>query len=92
MVLEIIPLENGYKIKGELSKKTLPKFRRIIQKAFLSTEHVTLDIDSLTSIDRNGVNALALLHNRALLKGKTFQIVGLENLKILEQIKGIDAA
>lgn len=92
MVLKITCFENKFKIEGELSKNTLPQFRQAFRTAFLETDQLTLDINSLIRIDRYGVNALAKLHNEAILKGKVLRIIGLNNPEIFAEINKIDAA
>ena len=53
---------------------------------------MTINIQNVTSIDRYGVNALAQLHNEALVKGKKLSIIGMGSDDLYEHFKTEESA
>lgn len=92
MVLEISDCDNCYKIKGNLTKKNLYTFQHTFKNIFDEVEHLTINIEDLNSIDREGVSAIAKLHNTAITKKKKLTIIGLGCKELYQHIKTNDAA
>lgn len=92
MVLEITNCDNCYNIKGNLTQKNLDAFQHTFQNIFDKIEHLTINIEGLDSIDRDGVCAITKLHNRAISKNKKLTIVGLGCKELLDHIKTHNAA
>jgi len=92
MVLEISNCDNCYKIKGDLTKKNLAVFQHAFKNIFDKIEDLTINIESLDSIDRDGVSAIAKLHNSAISKNKKLTIVGLGCKELIDHIKTHSAA
>ena len=92
MVLEISNCDNCYKIFGDLTKKNLSVFQHTFSNVYNNLDHVTINIEGLTSIDRDGVRAIAKLHNLALSNNKKLTIIGLGCKELYQHFKSIDAA
>ncbi len=92
MVLEISNCDNCFKIKGNLTKKNLHTFRHTFKNIFDKIDHLTINIEGLNSIDREGVSAITKLHNTAITNNKKLTIVGLGCKELYQHIKTHDAA
>jgi len=92
MVLEISNCDNCYKLKGSLTENNLQTFIRTFKDVFNKINHLTIDIEGLNSIDREGVNMLTRIHNEALANKKKLTIIGLGNKELYEHFKSNDAA
>ncbi|MTE26368.1 MULTISPECIES: STAS domain-containing protein [Winogradskyella] len=77
MDLQITNYNNRFQIKGTLNKLNLKTFHAHFSNIFDKLDDVLLDIESVESIDRAGVMALARLHNESITKSKRLSIVGL---------------
>jgi len=92
MVLEISNCDNCYKIKGNLIKENLNVFQHTFKNIFDKIEEITINIEGINSIDRDGVSAITKLHNAAISKNKKLTIIGLGCKELLEHIKTHSAA
>lgn len=92
MVLEISNCDNCYKIKGSLTKENLKAFQHTFKNIFSKVDELTINIEGLDSIDRDGVSAITKLHNKAISKNKKLTIVGLGCKELLDHIKTHNAA
>jgi anti-anti-sigma regulatory factor len=91
MVLEITNSNDFYKIKGNLNKSNLHIFQSTFQNIFDKLDSLIINIEGVESIDREGVNVIAKLHNESLSKQKKLSIIGL-GCKELYQHFSSDAA
>ena len=92
MVLEISNEHDFFKIKGELTRKSLPLFKETFRNIFDKLDSVILSIEGLKGIDRYGVNAIAQLHNEALNSKKKLSIIGLGHKEVFHHFSENDAA
>ncbi len=92
MVLEISNCDNCYKIVGHLTKKNLNTFQHTFKNVFEKLEHLTINIEGLRGIDRDGVRAIASLHNEALSQKKKMTIIGLGCKELYQHFESNDAA
>lgn len=92
MVLEIKNCDNCYKVKGQLTKFNLEIFNRAFQDIFETNDELTISIEDVKAIDRYGVNAIAKLHNQAIVLGKKLYIIGLGNKELYDEFRTTDAA
>jgi len=92
MVLEISNCDNCYNIIGSLTQQNLYIFQTAFQDIFETTEILTISIEGLIDIDREGVSAITKLHNEALTNQKKLIIIGLGNKELYEHFKSNDAA
>ena len=77
MTLEITNTNNFFEIKGVLNKFNIHVFEEAFKNIFEKVNSLTICIREIEKIDRYGVNALAKLHNQALVNNKSLTINGL---------------
>ncbi|MBT8270754.1 MAG: hypothetical protein HKO90_10935 [Flavobacteriaceae bacterium] len=77
MVLNINKHNQIFTVSGVLNGVSSSKFIETFHKAFLDHDSLEIHVDHLKITDREGVNALAKLHNEALALGKKLKIIGL---------------
>lgn len=92
MVLEISNCDNCYKIKGHLTKENINVFQHTFKNIFSKADELTINIEGLDSIDRDGVSAITKLHNKAISNNKKLTIIGLGCKELLDHIKTYNAA
>ena len=92
MTLEISYYNNHYTLKGALEKSNIKTFVKHFAGIFEKNDSVTLNIESLQSIDRTGVMALAKLHNESITKNKKLSIIGLGCKDLYEHFKSENSA
>ncbi len=76
MDLEITNYNNRFHIKGTLNKLNLKTFNAHFSNIFEKLDDIHINIESVKSIDRAGVMALARLHNESITKSKRLSIIG----------------
>ena len=77
MDLQITNHDNLFQVSGTLNKFNIHQFKKEFSNIFDKQNALIISIENVTSIDRYGVNALAQLHNEALVKGKKLSIIGM---------------
>jgi anti-anti-sigma regulatory factor len=87
MDLQITSYNNRYKIKGSLNKLNITTFNDYFTNIFDKLDEILLDIESVESIDRAGVMALARLHNESIVKSKRLSIIGLGCKELYQHFK-----
>jgi anti-anti-sigma regulatory factor len=92
MNLEITQANNFFKVKGSLDRQNIHLFKKEFRNVFEKANAITVSIESLTSIDRYGVSAIAQLHNEALVKNKRLSIIGLGQNSLYNHFKTEEAA
>lgn len=76
MDLEITNCNNFFKVKGILNKSNIALFKNEFKNIFDNVSDLTISIKDIESMDKYGVNAIAQLHEEALVKNKRFSIIG----------------
>ncbi|MEO1029832.1 MAG: STAS domain-containing protein [Bacteroidota bacterium] len=92
MDLQITSYNNRFQIKGTLNKLSLKTFNAHFANIFDELDDILLDIESVESIDRAGVMALARLHNESINKSKKLSIVGLGCKELYDHFKNQEQA
>ncbi|MBC2844255.1 STAS domain-containing protein [Winogradskyella flava] len=87
MDLQITSYNNRFQIKGNLNKLNIKTFNAHFANIFDKLDNILLDIESVESIDRSGVMALAKLHNESITKSKRLSIIGLGCKELYEHFK-----
>ncbi|WP_282041559.1 STAS domain-containing protein [Winogradskyella flava] len=87
MDLQITSYNNRFQIKGNLTKLNIKTFNAHFTNIFDKLDNILLDIESVESIDRSGVMALAKLHNESITKSKRLSIIGLGCKELYEHFK-----
>ena len=76
MDLRISNQNNFYEVKGALIKKNIHVFQNAFKNIFETATNVTISVEGVEDIDKQGKNALAQLHNESLAKRKSLSIIG----------------
>ena len=92
MDLQITNQNNLFQVTGTLNKFNVHYFKKEFSNIFDKQNALTINIQNVTSIDRYGVNALAQLHNEALVKGKKLSIIGMGSDDLYEHFKTEESA
>jgi ABC-type transporter Mla MlaB component len=87
MDLQITNYNNRFQIKGTFNKLTIQTFNSQFANIFDKLDEILLDIESIESIDRAGVMALARLHNESIIKSKRLSIIGLGCKELYQHFK-----
>ncbi|MFL0353850.1 hypothetical protein [Xanthomarina sp. GH4-25] len=92
MNLTITHYNNFFKVTGILNRHSVGIFQKEFQDVFEKLQSVTISIEGLQSIDKDGVNALAKLHNESLTLNKQLSIIGFGCKDLYDHFKSNDAA
>ncbi|HZH88246.1 MAG TPA: hypothetical protein VFD78_03615 [Chitinophagaceae bacterium] len=92
MSLTITNYNNFYKVTGVLNRQSVAIFQEEFQDVFEKLTSVTISIEGLQSIDRDGVNTLAKLHNESIALKKQLSIIGFGCKELYDHFKSNDAA
>jgi len=92
MNFEITNYNNFFKLRGHLNRRNLHLFQAEFEHIFDNVDKLTISIEDLESIDRDGVNALAKLHNESINKKKSLSIIGYGCKEVYEHFTTNDAA
>ncbi|WP_296380596.1 hypothetical protein [Winogradskyella sp.] len=87
MDLEITNYNNHFQIKGSLNKLNLKTFNARFSNIFDKLDDIHINIESVDSIDRAGVMALARLHNESITKSKRLSIIGFGCKELYQHFK-----
>ncbi|NNE33084.1 MAG: hypothetical protein HKN40_12030 [Winogradskyella sp.] len=87
MDLQISNYNNHFQIKGTLNKLNLNTFNSYFSNIFDKLDDILINIESVDSIDRAGVMALAKLHNESITKSKKLSIIGLGCKELYDHFK-----
>ncbi|MCX7546955.1 hypothetical protein OS188_03205 [Xanthomarina sp. F1114] len=92
MNLTITHYNNFFKVTGILNRHTIDVFQQEFQDVFERLASVTISIEGLESIDKDGVKALAKLHNESIARNKQLSIIGFGCKDLYDHFKASDAA
>ncbi|GAB5565483.1 MAG: hypothetical protein Wins2KO_25460 [Winogradskyella sp.] len=87
MELQITNHNNRFEIKGALNKRNLKTFKSFFTNIFDQLDTVIVNIEQVETIDRDGVMALARLHNESITKSKQLSITGLGCKELYDHFK-----
>ena len=87
MELKITSCNNFFKVKGILNKSNIDVFQNEFKNIFEKLNNLTISIQDIESMDKYGVNALAKLHEEALVKNKRLSIVGFGCKELYDHFK-----
>lgn len=76
MDLKITNYNNFFQLKGVLDRNNVYIFQQEFKHIFEKLTTITISVEGIESMDKYGINALAELHNLAIIKNKKFAIVG----------------
>lgn len=76
MPLKISKKNSVYHVKGQITLSNVAKLLKYFTKKINKKSKITLNIEEVVEIDKNGLNALQSLMNLANDKQKSFYVVG----------------
>lgn len=92
MELKITNCNNLFEMKGALTKSNLEVFQNEFKNIFEKVNALTIGIEGIEWMDRDGVNALAKLYKESIIKNKKLSIVGLGCKDLYNHFKSDAAA
>lgn len=92
MALRIKENNGTFFIEGSINASTLKQFKNHMEFLILYTKGVTLNIEGVEEIDKNGMNALRDLYTASLVNNKPFYIVGTGCKEIFDDFESNFAA
>lgn len=92
MDLRITSCNNFFKLKGILNKNNVSEFQFEFKEAFKRFDTLTISVEGLESVDREGVNALADLHAQSIKSNIQLSIVGMGCKELYDHFKTFEAA
>lgn len=92
MNLSITHYNSFFKVTGILNRQSVGIFQKEFQGIFERLQAVTISIEGLQGIDKDGVSALAKLHNESITQNKQLSIIGFGCKDLYDHFKTNDAA
>lgn len=92
MSLTIKENNGTFLVEGSINATTVKQFKNHLDFLLLYTTSLTINIDGVTAIDANGMNALRDLYKTALICSKPFEITGYGCKEIYDDFKYNEAA
>ena len=92
MTLQILKKNEIFYLKGRLNNSTLKFFNSYFEYNLSRNKNVTINIDDVTEIDKNGLEAMRNFTKVAILKQKAFSIVGNGCKEIYDDFKQTNLA
>lgn len=92
MNLKITSYNNFCNVKGVLDKESVQTFKNELYYLVGQVNSLTLSFEGLDRIDRDGLKALAQIHNEFIRQQKQFSVIGLGSDEIYAHFKSKPAA
>ncbi|XCF05343.1 STAS domain-containing protein [Tamlana crocina] len=92
MALKIKQIKDVFMVEGTIISDTVKQFKNHLEFLIIYSKALTINIDAVTSIDKDGMKAIEELYKMALTYKKPFTIVGYGCKEIYEDILVNDAA
>ncbi|WP_111309971.1 STAS domain-containing protein [Confluentibacter sediminis] len=87
MTLKIKKQDTIFNVEGHINTTTVEQFKNHLEFLLLYTKSVTINIDKVKEIDKNGMKAFHDLYATALIYNKKFEIIGYGCKDIYEDIQ-----
>ena len=87
MELKITSYNSFFKMKGILNKANLSVFENEFTNIFDKLDKLTISIENIEWMDKQGVEALAALHNESIIKNKELSIIGMGCKELYEHFR-----
>lgn len=92
MNIRISSYNNFCKVKGVLNKDNVSVFLSELYQLLTQVNSLTLSLEGLESIDRQGIKALAQLHNEFIRQQKQLSVIGLGTDEVYAHFRSHNAA
>lgn len=92
MALKITEQSGIFLVEGIINASTATNFKNHLESLLNEHETVTIDIENVTEIDACGMNVMRTLYSHALIKNRSFYIVGTGCKEVYDDLSFIDAA
>jgi len=92
MDLKITNCNNFFKIKGSLNKNNLQEFKSEFENIFERVNSLTISVEGIETMDREGVEAIVELHNESVAKNKSMAIIGYGSEDLYDHLKSTQVA
>ncbi len=92
MALRIKQIKDVFMVEGTINSKTVKQFKNHLEFLIIYSKALTINIDAVTAIDKDGMKAIEALHKMALTYKKPFTIIGYGCKEIYDDIQVDDAA
>lgn len=79
-------------VEGTINSKTVKQFKKHLEFLIIYSKALTINIEGVLSIDKDGMKAIEALHKMALTYKKPFTIIGYGCKEIYDDIQVDDAA
>lgn len=86
MALSIKQQDKTFLVEGIINASTVKQFKNHLEFLMLYTKSLTINIDGVKAIDRNGLIAIKSLYYTALSYNKKFEIIGYGSKDIYEDL------
>lgn len=87
MALTITRNEDIFEVKGSINASTASYFQTHFALTLNSTSGLAIDINKVTEIDSNGIEALKTIYEKAQSWNKPFYILGTGSKEIYDEFK-----
>lgn len=92
MALKITQQNGTFLVEGVINATTALSFKNHLNYILDKRKELIIDIENVTEIDTNGVNALQTLYTNAMIYNKSFFVVGTGCKEIQEHFESNNAA
>jgi ABC-type transporter Mla MlaB component len=92
MGLTITRIKNTFNVEGHINVSTASYFRTHFAITLNSLDGLNIDINNVTEIDSDGINAIRTIYDKALMWNKPFAIVGKGSKEIYDAFKYFNVA
>ena len=76
MAILVYDQENKFQVRGEINQSTSIVLKHYVESQFRKFSNVTMYIDSVSRIDKNGLAVLTSIYHNSIQEGKVFIITG----------------
>ena len=92
MALKIKDTNGTIFVEGNINTTTVKQFKNHLEFLLLYSKEVTVNIDNVLALDKNGIMAIKDLFSTALIYNKPFEIIGYGNKTFQEDFQCNKAA
>ena len=87
MALAITKQSGIYEINGALNPQNMSSIKNYFELLIEQSTYIKMSLNKIIDLDINGVQFIASLYRKAVVKNKVFFIVGLNNKEVVQLFK-----